>query len=51
MNFWYYFWLADFAVAACAFAVILFVVAVRGVGDLREMFADLHRESQENRRP
>jgi hypothetical protein len=49
MNFWYFFWLADFAVATCAFAVILVVVAVRGVGDLREMFAALRRDSQEHR--
>ena len=46
MNWWYYFWVFDFCVAGGAFVLILAVVAVRGVADLREMLAALHREGR-----
>ena len=41
MNFWYYFWTANFILAGSAFLVITLIVAVRGAKDLREMFARL----------
>ena len=44
MNFWYWFWVANFAVAGSAFVVILVVVAVRGARDLAEMFRVLREE-------
>lgn len=40
-NIWYYFWIANFLVAGSAFVVISIIVLVRGVGELREMLADL----------
>ena len=46
MNAWYYFWMANFFVAGSAFAVITVIVLVRGLGDLREMFADLRKEAR-----
>ncbi len=45
MNTWYYFWLANFFVAGSAFAVITLIVLVRGLRDLREMFANLRSEA------
>ena len=47
MNGWYYFWMASFAVAGSAFAFIAIVVTVRGIADLREMFAGLRAERRE----
>ena len=44
MTFWYYFWTVQFAIAGAAFVLIALVVAVRGVGDLRRMFAALDEE-------
>jgi len=41
MNFWYYFWTANFILAGSAFLVITLIVAVRGTKDLRDMFARL----------
>ncbi|HEU0139631.1 MAG TPA: hypothetical protein VFQ79_07970 [Bryobacteraceae bacterium] len=41
MRFWYLFWVVTFAISAVAFAAIAAVVAVRGVGDLRQMLAAL----------
>ena len=41
MGFWYYFWTANFLVAGSAFVIITLVVLVRGVKDLRNMFARL----------
>ena len=41
MDFWYIFWTVNFIVAGSAFALIALVVAIRGVGDLRAMFATL----------
>jgi hypothetical protein len=46
MNGWYYFWMANFVIAGTAFAVIAIVVAIRGVKDLREMFANLRAEAK-----
>jgi hypothetical protein len=46
MNAWYYFWMANFVIAGTAFAVIAIVVAIRGVRDLREMFANLRAEAK-----
>ena len=42
---WYYFWMANFVVAGSAFAVITVIVLVRGLRDLREMFANLRSEA------
>ena len=44
---WYYFWIASFAVAGSAFAFIAIVVTVRGIADLRQMFAGLRGERRE----
>ena len=49
MNAWYYFWMANFLVAGSAFAVITVTVLVRGLRDLREMFANLRAEAQRPR--
>jgi hypothetical protein len=46
MNAWYFFWMANFLIAGTAFAVIAVVVAIRGVKDLREMFANLRAEAK-----
>ncbi|HUJ32624.1 MAG TPA: hypothetical protein VLY23_15190 [Candidatus Acidoferrum sp.] len=48
MNAWYIFWMANFVIAGSAFAVIAVIVLVRGVKDLRDMFAGLRAEA--NRR-
>ena len=44
MNGWYIFWMANFVIAGSAFAVITLVVLVRGVADLRDMFANLRAD-------
>jgi len=49
MNGWYYFWMANFVLAGSAFAVIAVIVLVRGLRDLREMFAGLRAEAQRPR--
>jgi hypothetical protein len=46
MSAWYFFWMANFVIAGTAFAVIAIVVAIRGVKDLREMFANLRAEAK-----
>jgi hypothetical protein len=46
MNAWYYFWIANFFIAGTAFAVIAIIVAIRGLKDLREMFANLRAEAR-----
>jgi hypothetical protein len=46
MNAWYFFWMANFVIAGTAFAVIAIVVAIRGIKDLREMFANLRAEAK-----
>ncbi len=44
MTAWYYFWMASFFLAGSAFAIIAAIVLIRGVGDLRQMFAGLRTE-------
>ena len=44
MKYWYWFWMINFAVAGTAFVVIAAIVTVRGVRDLREMFARLRSQ-------
>jgi hypothetical protein len=46
MDYWYYFWLFDFAVAGLSFVVILLLVAVKGFSDLRSMFRLLDEEAR-----
>jgi len=46
MNYWYYFWIANFVLAGSAFAAITLIVLVRGLRDLRDMFANLRAEAQ-----
>ena len=46
MDGWYYFWVANFLLAGSAFAVITVIVLVRGLRDLREMFAGLRAEAR-----
>jgi hypothetical protein len=46
MNAWYYFWMANFFVAGSGFAIITLIVLVRGLKDLREMFAGLRAEAR-----
>ena len=41
MKGWYYFWIANFAIAGSAFVIITLIVLVRGSQDLRKMFARL----------
>lgn len=49
MDYWYYFWIANFLVAGFGFVVITLVVLVRGVAELRQMFAELrHSNLPEN---
>jgi hypothetical protein len=49
MNGWYLFWMANFVLAGSAFAVITLIVLVRGLRDLREMFAGLRQGAQQPR--
>ena len=46
MNDWYYFWIGSFVVSGSAFAVITIIVLIRGLRDLRDMFANLRAEAQ-----
>jgi hypothetical protein len=46
---WALLWLVAFAVAFLAFVVISLAIAVRGVGEIRELFAAL--EEERRRRP
>jgi len=46
MNYWYYFWIANFILAGSTFAIITVIVLVRGLGDLRQMLANLRSEVQ-----
>jgi hypothetical protein len=41
---WVPFWLATFVVAFLAFSLISLVIAVRGVGEIRELFSALEEE-------
>lgn len=49
MNGWYLFWMANFVIAGSAFAMITVIVLVRGLRDLREMFAGLRAEARQPR--
>ncbi len=44
MTAWYYFWMVSFLLAGSAFALIAAIVLVRGIADLRQMFAGLRAE-------
>lgn len=50
MRGWYYFWVANFALAGSAFVGIALVVMVGGIGDLRHMFRSL-QQSREEKNP
>jgi hypothetical protein len=41
---WALFWLVAFAVAFASFVLISLAIAVRGVGEIRELFATLEEE-------
>ncbi|HUL76306.1 MAG TPA: hypothetical protein VL691_22165 [Vicinamibacteria bacterium] len=41
---WALFWLVSFVVAFAAFGVISLLIAVRGVAEIRELFASLEEE-------
>ncbi len=41
---WALFWLAAFVVAFSSFSLISMVIAVRGVAEIRELFAALEEE-------
>ena len=49
MDPWYIFWMVNFIIAGSAFAVITLIVLVRGLQDLREMFAGLRAEARRQR--
>jgi hypothetical protein len=51
MNYWYYFWTANFILAGSAFVAITLVVMVRGIRDLREMFSRLHQHGSSSESP
>lgn len=41
---WALLWLATFVVAFLAFSLVSLVIAVRGVGEIRELFSALEEE-------
>jgi hypothetical protein len=41
---WALLWLAAFAVALASFVLISLAIAVRGIGEIRELFAALEEE-------
>lgn len=45
MKIWYYFWTLNFIVAGSAFCIIAIIVSIRGLKDLRKMFASLHQHA------
>jgi hypothetical protein len=45
MEYWYYFWIANFLAAGCGFVIITLVVLVRGVAEFRQMFAELRHSN------
>jgi len=51
MRGWYYFWVANFALAGSAFLGIALVVMVGGIGDLRHMFRRLQEQNREEKDP
>jgi hypothetical protein len=48
---WTTFWLATFVVAFGSFALISLVIAVRGVAEIRELFAALDEHKQKRSKP
>jgi hypothetical protein len=40
-HYWYLFWTANLAIAGSVFFIITVVVMIRGIGDLKAMFARL----------
>jgi hypothetical protein len=40
-HYWYLFWTANLVIAGSAFFIITVVVMIRGIGDLKGMFARL----------
>ncbi len=44
MKYWYWFWMINFAIASTTFAGIAVIVLVRGIQDLRHMFARLRSQ-------
>jgi hypothetical protein len=40
-HYWYLFWSANLVIAGSAFFIITVVVMIRGIGDLKGMFARL----------
>jgi hypothetical protein len=45
MKIWYYFWTLNFIVAESAFCIIAIIVSIRGLKDLRKMFASLRQHA------
>jgi hypothetical protein len=45
MKIWYYFWTLNFIVAGSAFCIIAIIVSIRGLKDLRKMFASLRQHA------
>jgi hypothetical protein len=46
---WATFWLVSFAAAFLAFSLVSVLIAVRGVAEIRELFAALEEERRRNR--
>ena len=47
MKYWEIFWTLNLVVAGTAFAFITVVVTIKGVNDLRQWFANLRSQKQE----
>lgn len=47
MRLWQIFWAVSLLVAGSAFAFITFVVALKGLQDLRSLFRRLHEQEDE----
>lgn len=50
MRAWFYFWTICFAFSASAFALITLLVLVRGSADLRQMFRELAKRQEQEKR-
>ena len=48
MKYWEIFWTVNLVIAGAAFAFITIVVTFRGVNDLRQWFATLLKQKQED---
>ena len=46
---WAFFWLVSFVAAFLAFTLISLIIAVRGVAEIRELFAALEEERRRRR--